>query len=404
MNIFLIRKSKSINYNNDMKLKNTFTNNKEDIVFNKDVIIYLCGPTVYNKVHLGNIRPVIVTDLLINILKQLGHDVKFIHNITDINEKIIKYGNSNNKSEKEVAELFSNKYIDLLKKICCNYPNKIMKVTESMKIINDYINDLFVNEYAYIINNDGVYINILLDKEYGSLSNRNINEQKDILINNNKKNQNDFCVWKMGIKGDQFPSKFGAGRPGWHTECVAMIDNINNKKEIDFHIGGTDLIFPHHENEICQQRLLRKNNLSKYWLHVGQLNFEGNKMAKSIGNVIDAQDFIDEYNISTVKYIMHSNNYTKPLNLTSDFIKDAHKKSKRFCHVYKEIKKYNITKNISSMYFDILLNNMNTPVIIATLNKMTKKINSYLKENNFSEIKKIADDYCNLIKMLGLCY
>ncbi len=387
-----------------MILKNTLTNEKEVVTLKKQIVIYLCGPTVYSSVHIGNLRPVIATDLLVNILRYQGYEVKLIHNITDINEKIIFYANKINKTEKETANLFTNNYLKLLKKIMINYPNKIIKVTDSLNIINKYIYELDKANYLYSIDNDGIYVDVSKDKKYGILSNRNTDDQINKLDKQNKKNHYDFCVWKKGIDGMQFPSKFGEGRPGWHTECVAIIDSLSNKKAIDFHIGGTDLIFPHHENEICQQRLLRNNNLARFWLHIGQLNIDGKKMAKSIGNIIDSEKLATDYNINTIKYIIHSNIYSKPLNVTQALIEDAYNKVTRFKKTHKLISKYNNNDKISDTILKSLLNNMNTPIIIAYLNKATKQINNLISNNNILEIKKIANDYCNILKMLGFCY
>ncbi|WP_029513281.1 class I tRNA ligase family protein [Mycoplasmopsis primatum] len=283
--------------------------------------IYVCGPTVYNDPHIGNLRPVITFDLSLKAQRALGNDFMFVHNITDIDDKIINRALEQNKSEKEIADLYFKKYQKLLKDLNIDTITKLDKVTDNLDLIIDYINQLILSENAYCDEKGNVWFDILKNKEaYGSVSKQKIDNM--IFEDNSlhKKFKGDFALWKSTTIGIKFDSIFGLGRPGWHTECCALIYKYFKDEGVDIHGGGMDLTFPHHENENIQHYSLFKKPLTKKWLRCGQINLDGEKMSKSLGNVILADKFISEYNPTILKLIFMNAKVTANINITDELL------------------------------------------------------------------------------------
>lgn len=294
--------------------------------------IYVCGPTVYSKVHIGNIRPILTFDIFIRSLKHLGMDVNFIHNITDIDDKIINKSIEEGVSEKEISERYTNHYFELLKLLNVTTLTSVPKVVENMSVIIEFVKKLVALNKAYVV--DGtVYFDVTSVKNYGELSNRNLDESQ-YELGSGKKHPADFALWKKTNVGVTFDSPWGKGRPGWHTECAAFIDNELHGEQLDIHGGGIDLIFPHHENESAQYKALYGVGISKEWKHVGHIKLNGEKMSKSLGNVFDAEEFITNFGADTLRILFFTKNITNPLDLTDeviDYSKDlANKYSKYF--------------------------------------------------------------------------
>ena len=264
----------------EIKLFNSLSNKIE--VFKpikpNRVSIYVCGPTVYNSPHIGNCRPAVVFDMFRRFLTYLNYDVTYVSNFTDVDDKIINKAAELNISEKQLADHYIEEYLNILDSLNCIRANYNPRVTETMDQIIDYIKTLVDKGHAYY-KNDNVYFRVDSIKDYGKLSNINLDDLiagSRIEENKDKENPFDFVLWKKTNKGITWPSPWGEGRPGWHTECVVMIHDIFGDL-IDIHGGGFDLKFPHHENEIAQCRAYCGTNLANYWMHITEEVLASNK-------------------------------------------------------------------------------------------------------------------------------
>ncbi|MCV3733543.1 cysteine--tRNA ligase [Mycoplasma enhydrae] len=335
---------------------------------------YLCGPTVYNYPHIGNLRPTVTFDLMIRAQRFLGQNIYYLTNITDIDDKIIKKAAAENTTEYEITQKYTEYYLELFKTFNLQKPDKIVKVTESLNDIYEYINKMLQNNSAYQINGNVFFDLHKYKSEYGSIS----NQKMDNLINNeeehlNKKNSEDFALWKSTTEGIKFDSPFGLGRPGWHTECSCFISKYFGNETIDIHGGGIDLIFPHHENENIQHYAIYGKPLAKKWMHFGTLNYKNQKMSKSIGNLIFPHDFLKKYDADTYKLLMLTTNYSKPINLTDDLLVANQNIIDKFILLKNSLvlQNYQVTKN----------------------ENLIKEVINYVADLNFSEA------YKNIIKL-----
>ena len=379
----------------EIKIYNSLTNKIEEFhpIEENKLSIYVCGPTVYNDIHIGNARPVIFFDTVCRFFKTLGYEVKYVTNFTDIDDKIIKKAKEEGITEKELAE----KYIERYLKVCCEFnceeASVYPKVTAWISEITKFIDDLKEKGFAYQVG-DNVYFSVSKAKEYGVLSNQKLSELEvgsRIEVENDKHDPRDFVLWKLtsdeGIKWD---SPFGMGRPGWHTECCVMIDKIFGGK-IDIHGGGNDLKFPHHENEIAQTHALHDHFIANYWVHNGRVDFNNQKMSKSLGNTVGAQALLDEYNHNACRLMMLSNNYRQNINFTYDLMKPAVSDFEKIERTYINLFRYleiNSKLNGDSKYNETLYNefmnemahDFNTPNAITVLYKLIKEINIMLRQ------------------------
>lgn len=308
----------------ELKIYNTLTRTKE--VFKPmnapDVRIYVCGPTVYDFLHVGNFRGPVVFNLVRNYLELIGYKVTYAMNFTDIDDKIIRRAN-----EKGVtAEALTEQYIAEYKKdfqILGLRPHDLNpKVTEHLPAINEMISTLVKNETAYVVDGD-VWFSIEKFKEYGKLSGRNVDELMAgarVEVEEKKRNPMDFALWKSAKPGEPaWDSPWGKGRPGWHIECSAMNKAIFGD-QIDIHGGGTDLMFPHHENEIAQTEGCTHKTFSKYWMHWHMLNFSGQKMSKSVGNILSMREFAEKYHAEIYKFMILSVHYRSVAEFSDEVV------------------------------------------------------------------------------------
>lgn len=284
-----------------IKIFDTAAGKVVDLVVQKkdEFSMYYCGPTVYNYVHLGNMRPVVVFDVFSRLLKEVGYSIKVVSNYTDIDDKIINEALKEGKTEKELTDFYIKAYEDCLDKLNLMPLFDHPRVSNWMTRIGDFIKVLMNKGFAYQVGGD-VYFRVGNVADYGSLSKtvlENNQAGSRIDVNANKENPGDFALWKVtDDQGIKFDSPFGKGRPGWHTECVVMIKSVFNQPMVDVHGGGFDLKFPHHENERAQSIAYDGTPLAKYWMHVGFLTAAGGvKMSKSLGNVVLAKDFLAKY-------------------------------------------------------------------------------------------------------------
>ncbi|WGI36868.1 cysteine--tRNA ligase [Mesomycoplasma lagogenitalium] len=343
--------------------------------------LYLCGPTVYNHVHIGNIRSLMFFDLWNRVKKHFNYEINYLHNITDIDDKIIQKAIEENKSEKEISEYYYQEYLKLFEIYNIEKPTTILKITDKLNWIIEYIDLLMKNNSAYK-SDENVFFDVSSFNKYGMISNRDLENSEDKIDQNfNKKNPQDFALWKKTDVGIKYDSPFGLGRPGWHTECSAMIYYYFNKQTIDIHGGGIDLIFPHHENENAQHFSLTDKPITHFWKHSGFLNKDGQKMSKSIGNVLLAKDFAIENDPDVFRHLILSTNLSSPLNLTKILIEENSKKIEQFKRIYNKyyLEKFDL-KSDENLKDKILNSILNLDFALAN-----KEINNLLKDFNNSK-------------------
>ena len=302
-----------------MKIEDFFSKTKNEL--NNDINVYVCGPTTYDYVHIGNIRPAMVFDVL-NRLISLDGKFNYVHNLTDIDDKIIDRAKKENVSEREIASFYSKKYIENLAELNIKAPTFMPTVSKNIDGMIGFVEELIQKGYAYEKNGD-VYFSVNKWEEYGKIYNLNL----DALLNNDaskqKKYKHDFALWKKTSDGEKFLSPWSKGRPGWHTECSFFVQKYFGKKGIDIHGGGVDLKFPHHINEMAQYESLNSIKMADNWVYVGHVNFNNEKMSKSIGNTFTVEEFVNKYSANILRYLLISNHYTKPINLSDDLIENT---------------------------------------------------------------------------------
>ena len=319
-----------------VKLYSTYEGKKVDLnpIKKDEVCIYYCGPTVYNYVHIGNMRPVVTFDLLKRVLEANNYKVHLISNYTDIDDKIIKKALEEKKTEKEVSDFYIKSYEDLLDKLNVLPLENHPRVSNYIPQIADFIADLIDKGYAYKAKNGDIYYDVSKDSKYGELSKIKLDDLKAgsrVEVNEEKHSPLDFALWKLtDDKGIKFDTKIGLGRPGWHTECVVMINSYFKMPTIDIHGGGFDLKFPHHENEIAQQEGYAHTHLANIWMHVGFINIDNEKMSKSLGNVILAKDAINKWGGNVIRYFFLTTSYRAPINYTLDGMETAKKEIDKY--------------------------------------------------------------------------
>lgn len=312
-----------------MRFYNTMSNKIEEFetIENGKVKMYVCGPTVYNYIHLGNARPIIVFDTLARYFKYRSYDVTYIQNFTDVDDKIIKRANEEGISVKEVTEKYIKGFFEDIEPL--NISDDIIrpKVTENMPEIIEIIKKLIDEGFAY--EKDGnVFFEVKKFEEYGSLSNQKIDELEigaRVDIMEEKNNPLDFALWKRKKEGEPYwDSPWGQGRPGWHIECSAMAKKYLGDT-FDIHGGGQDLVFPHHENEIAQSRCAYHGNFANYWLHNGFIQVNGDKMSKSLGNFFLLREILGKFPGNVVRLFILGTHYRKPINFSMDNMEDSRK-------------------------------------------------------------------------------
>lgn len=396
-----------------MKIYNSLTDKIEDFIPLEEgkVTMYVCGPTVYNYVHIGNMRPVITFDMVYKYFKYLGYKITCASNFTDINPKITLAAEKLGITEREVANKFINAYLEDLQNYNCSQIDARPRVIDHLDDIFAFIQKLIDKDYAYV-KNGNVYFRVSKIKDYGILSNQDINDLvagSRVDIDENKENSLDFALWRKTDKGEQFESPWGKGIPGWHTECVVMINKLFGPK-IDIHAGGVDLKFPHHENEIAQSIALNNNYIANYWMHNGHININNEKMSKSLGNFILAKDFLHEHTSNEIKLAMFSTNYRQPINLTDKLFNEAKTTNAKIeavlknSNLYLNINNLNVDLNIKDQLFEEYMNDdFNTPNVITHLLNLVKELNSELRTNG-EKILLLTSKILTITNILGLVY
>ncbi|HHT66793.1 MAG TPA: cysteine--tRNA ligase [Erysipelotrichaceae bacterium] len=400
-----------------MKFYNSLSNSLEDFhtLEKGKVSIYVCGPTVYNYPHIGNMRPVVIFDILRRFLTYVGYDVTYVSNYTDVDDKIIKAAKQEGKSEKELADYYIAEFEKSVAEIGSISPTIKPRVTEYMDEIIAYIDNLVKIGAAYEINGD-VYFRVNKIKDYGILSGVNIEDLKvgaRVEENSLKESPVDFALWKRTDEGIKWPSPWGEGRPGWHTECCVMIDAIFPNHLIDIHGGGYDLKFPHHENEIAQSEATHQNKIARYWMHNAFINIENEKMSKSLGNVIYAKEVIARYGGPVTRLVILNAHYRQTVNFTDETIKEAQQIIQRLQSAYKQAALKLQTNKIDinegqplfiDKFLEALADDLKTANALSEVYDVLRRLNLQIRsrETDFNLLNNLFKTLTDMFYILGL--
>ena len=408
-----------------MQIFNTLTRKKEEFIPQKpgEYRIYVCGPTVYNFIHIGNARPMVVFDTLRRYLEYQGNKVIYVSNITDIDDKLIKKGQEEGVPMQEVARRYEAEYIKDSEGLNVLAPSVRPRATEHIDEILGIVADIIEKGYGYVAKNGDVYFRARKFKEYGKLSHLNLEdlesgnrELRSQMDDDLKEDPADFAVWKAAKPGEPaWESPYGPGRPGWHIECSAMARK-HLGATIDLHCGGQDLIFPHHENEIAQSECANGCTFSRYWMHNGFLNIDNHKMSKSANN-FTVREIADAYGYEPIRYFLLTAGYRMPLNYTVELIQSC-KSSLERLYTCRENLDF-LIKNAAETGSDVLIekaaaakakfntamdDDLNTPDALAAIFELVKEINTLGKEASKAALTNAAEVFDELTGVLGLLY
>ena len=376
-----------------MKIFDTKLKQKVDFIpiEDKKARIYVCGPTVYDDAHLGHARSAIAFDLLQRVLSLSGYEVLFVKNFTDIDDKIIAKSIQSNVPIEQITQKYITSYLHDMHALKIKDPTLSPRATQSLESITNLIQILLDKGIAYKLENGDIYLNVEKDSYYGSISKRGIEDENLSRIQNeqNKEDSRDFALWKA-YKGQNdigYESSLGKGRPGWHIECSAMIEEIAYKDKeygIDIHGGGADLLFPHHENEASQTRCATGKEIAKYWMHNGFVNINGTKMSKSLGNSFFIKDALKVYSGEVLRNYLLSTHYRAILNFNEE---DLLYTKKRLDKIYRLKKRIvgDFTPIVDSSFKESLLeamrDDLNISKALSILEEMLNHANSKLDSN-----------------------
>ena len=405
-----------------VRIYNSITRKKEEFVPLKEgqVSMYVCGPTVYNYIHIGNARPAIAFDTVRRYLEYKGYDVKYVSNFTDVDDKLIKAAQELNQTVPEVADRFIDAFFEDTGALNVKKATVHPRVMDHMPDIVDFIKVLIDKGHAYESNGD-VYFKTRSFDDYGKLSHQSIDDLKvgaRIETGDLKKDPLDFALWKKAKDGEiNWDSPWGQGRPGWHIECSVMARQ-HLGDTIDIHAGGQDLTFPHHENEIAQSECMTDKTFANYWMHNGYINIDNTKMSKSLGNFILVHDIIKEIEPNVLRYFMISVHYRSPINYNRELVEAARSSLERIQDAYhqakerlaKAVKDEIDEKVVTSIDDNVKLfeahmdDDFNTANAITAWHELTGNLNKYLRQPSTSSVvlQKFIDVFDSYSDILGV--
>ena len=405
-----------------MKILNTLTRRKEEFkpINEGKVGIYVCGPTVYDYIHIGNARPMIVFDTLRRYLEYKGYEVNYVSNFTDVDDKIIKRANA----EGVDASVISERYIAEVKKdmaaLNVREATTHPKATEEIPDMIEMVKTLIEKDYAYEVNGT-VYFRTRKFKDYGKLSKKNIDDLRsgniDLLVSgiDEKEDPLDFVLWKPKKEGEpSWPSPWGDGRPGWHLECSVMSKKYIGDV-IDIHAGGEDLIFPHHENEIAQSEAANGTEFARYWMHNGFLKINNEKMSKSLGNFFTVREIAEKYPLQVIRFFMLSAHYRSPLNFSAELVEASKNGLERILTAVDRLKSINgidgdVDKSVADemdafvkKYEDAMDDDLNTADAISVIFELVKYANvNVTEESSKATVELVLNTIEKLCDILGI--
>ena len=396
-------------YNSEQRKKVEFVPRVEG-----QIDLYVCGMTVYDYCHIGHARTVVAFDYIIRFLRSQGWKVKYVRNITDIDDKIIKRANENGESISELTSRFIDAMNEDFAKLGCLAPDVAPKATDYIDQMQDMISNLVDKGTAYPSNNGDVYFEVEKFAKYGRLSGRKLedmqagaSERVDVEVE--KKHPFDFVLWKHAKENEpSWASPWGNGRPGWHIECSAM-STCCLGNHFDIHGGGSDLTFPHHENEIAQSEASTGEQYVNYWMHVGFINVDGEKMSKSLGNFFTIRDVMDKFHPEVIRFFIVSSHYRSPVNFSDTALKEAKNTLSRFYHSFKAYQQAYGGKTVETLddalverFNAAMRDDFNTAEAIAVLFEINKELNRAVKDENAEQAAVYYSTLRHLTNILGL--
>ena len=396
-------------YNSEQRKKVEFVPRKEG-----HIDMYVCGMTVYDYCHIGHARVMVAFDYIIRFLRSQGWSVKYVRNITDIDDKIIKRANENGESITALTDRFIQAMNEDAENLGCLHPDEAPRATDFIPQMQNMIGTLVDNGTAYPSSNGDVYFQVEKFAKYGRLSGRKLedmqagaSERVDVEVE--KKHPFDFVLWKHAKENEpSWASPWGNGRPGWHIECSAM-STCCLGNHFDIHGGGSDLTFPHHENEIAQSEASTGEQYVNYWLHVGFINVDGEKMSKSLGNFFTIRDVMDKFHPEVIRYFIVSSHYRSPVNFSDVALKEAKATLSRFYHSFKAYQAVYGDKLVDTLddalverFNAAMRDDFNTSEAIAVLFEINKALNSAVKEENAEQAAIYYATLRHLTNILGL--
>ncbi|MCL2032630.1 MAG: cysteine--tRNA ligase [Methanomassiliicoccaceae archaeon] len=391
---------------------NSLTKKKEEFVPNEHgkVKLYVCGVTVYDDIHMGHARSMTVFDTLVRYLRYIGYEVTHVTNFTDVDDKIINKANEEGIDPLELSARYIDRYFEDADCLGIKRADMYPKASENMDAIIEMIEEIIANGFAYPTLDGSVYFEVRKVKDYGKLSNQKLENMESsgrVVLDEQKKDPMDFAVWKGAKPGEcSWDSPWGKGRPGWHIECSAMIRrHLGNK--IDIHGGGSDLIFPHHENEIIQTEAVTHDVPAKYWMHNGMLQVKDEKMSKSLKNFFRVRDVTEKFDGNTIRFYFLNTHYGSPLTYGEDMLIEAKTALRRLKNNYAELSDYaesgpdeeddrcDIIEGTRYRFFEAMNDDLNTGAAIEELFQLAHSTNKMMADRSLS--KKTAGKILNMI-------
>lgn len=360
--------------------------------------IYVCGITVYDRCHLGHARSMVAFDVIVRYLRASGYAVLYVRNITDIDDKIIARANERGISVEALTDQYIQTMHEDAKALNTLAPDIEPRAVTHIDAIIQLIEELLEKNYAYVASNQDVYFEVSQFKNYGQLSNRALEDLiagARVEIVKEKKSPLDFVLWKQAKENEpSWPSPWGPGRPGWHIECSAMSMHELGE-QFDIHGGGIDLLFPHHENEIAQSEAVSDKKFANYWMHVGLLQLNNEKMAKSTGNFLTIEEAIQKHDPETIRYFLLSSHYRSPLNYSAENLVNAHKALRRlyqsFADYHLEQQVFELAERWSAPFHEAMNDDFNTPTALSILFQLSHELNKTRDPALAYTLKKLAD-------------
>ncbi len=396
-------------YNSEQRKKVEFVPRKAG-----HIDMYVCGMTVYDYCHIGHARVMVAFDYIIRFLRSQGWEVKYVRNITDIDDKIIKRANENGETIQALTDRFIQAMNEDAHRLGCLEPDEAPRATEYIDQMQNMIGKLIDNGSAYPATNGDVYFQVEQFNKYGRLSGRKLDDMQAgasdrVDVEVDKKHPFDFVLWKHAKENEPFwNSPWGKGRPGWHIECSAM-STCCLGNHFDIHGGGSDLLFPHHENEIAQSEAATGEQYVNYWMHVGFINVDGEKMSKSLGNFFTIRDVMEKFHPEVIRYFIVSSHYRSPVNFSDVALKEAKTALTRFYHAFKAYQQQfneELTDHFSQIHLErfnaAMCDDFNTAEAMAVLFELAKELNRALKEENAEQAKVFYSTLRHLTNILGL--
>jgi len=397
-----------------IKLFNSLTSRKETLnITNNQVSFYVCGPTVYGDIHIGNIRPIITFKLLEKLCQFKNYQVQAISNYTDIDDKIIAQARRENCAIEEISAKYIAAFEKVLKQMAIKPFALQPKVSTHIPEIIELIEKLLKQGHAYQVKNGDIYFDISKSPNYGQLINLKaqfLQDNASQRISQSKIKAADFALWKQTTDEASFAAPWGQGRPGWHSECVVMINKITNNQILDVHGGGIDLKFPHHSNEIAQSQALNQHHLAKIWLHNGFVQLSQKKMSKSLGNTVLMKDLLQKWEANTIKLFFLSTAYQKPISYSSQELQQHQQINRKLTIFMRECRRHFPRLCLVKQGFFIdqalahLANNLNSPNALSVLFLAIKTYRKQWRNKEVTLAKQSAQQILAILKVLNLHY